>query len=151
MTAEWWLAGAGLLITIMITGGGIIWKLSEVKASIMEEIVKHRDELDAEVSMVRLAAYEEYKTLRREANEVSAQTYREFGESVAAVREKLNQVEIWVRDQFSLHLLKADYERGQDQILDALKRLGEGMDRRFSKIEEKFDSREKDRRDAHHS
>lgn len=141
MSAEVWIAGAGLIITILISAATIVWKLGEVKASVLEVIAEHREQLDAELTAMRTAAYEEYKILRKELNDTSAQTYREFGETVQAVREKINQVELWVRDQLSLHLLKKDFERDHDHIRDALKTLSDTVDRRFDSFEKKLDQR----------
>jgi hypothetical protein len=141
MTAEVWVAGAGLLVTIFLASGAVIWKLAEVKASVLGELQIHKDALDVELTAIRQAGYQEYKLLRQEINDVSAQTYREFGETVQAVREKINQVELWVRDQFGNYLLKSDFERDHDHILESLRTLNATVERRFNTLEEKLDSR----------
>ena len=52
---------------------------------------------------MRIAAYEEYKTLRHEMHESSSISSREIGETIYGIREKVNQVEIWIRDQLRDH------------------------------------------------
>lgn len=141
MSAEIWIAGAGLLLTIVLAAGGVIWKLAEVKASVLAELSDHKESLDAELTAIRQAGYQEYKLLRQEINDVSAQTYREFGETVQAAREKINQVELWIRDQLINYLLKSDFERDHDHILSSLKSLSDTIERRFNTVEEKLDSR----------
>lgn len=71
-----------------------------------------------------MSAYEEYKTLRHEMHEGASMSYREFGESVAAIREKVTQVELWIRDQLS----------------NTRHTLGGSMDMRHSIVEEKLEA-----------
>ena len=121
MSAEAWIAMTALVFTMFASS--IIATMT-----ILTRINKNKEELDEELSALRLAAYEEYKTLRKEISDVAAVSRREFGESIHAIREKVTQVELWTRDQLM------DTRSSLGRSIDS--RLGMAMD----KIE-KTDSR----------
>lgn len=68
---------------------------------ILNRISDNKEQLDAELTAIRIAAYEEYKILRREMQDGSLRSSGEFGESIRAIREKVNQVELWFRDELA--------------------------------------------------
>ena len=116
MSAEAWIAMAALVFTMFTTTVG-------ATTVILTKINRNKEALDQDLDALRMSAYEEYKTLRREIAEVSSISRREFGESVAAIREKVTQVELWIRDQLS----------------ETRHTLTGSMDMRYSIIEEKLD------------
>ena len=135
MAESSWIAFAALMVTIMTVSGGGLWalfaKMNSIKAS-----------TDTEVEAIRMAAYLEYKELRREMNDGWSKAYLEFGEAPKALREKINEVELFMRDQY---VTQKTYARDQDQILAMFKALNETLDRRFTSLEKKFDEWIKDR------
>ena len=66
---------------------------------ILNRIEKNKEELKEELAAIRIAAYEEYTILRREMSDTMSAAYREFGETVYGIREKVTQVELWIRDE----------------------------------------------------
>jgi hypothetical protein len=113
-----WLAGAGLLLTIMLTGGGVIWKVGEIQRTILTRMAGNKEELDNDLNLLRMAAYEEYKILRREMQEASSMAYREFGKTAEGLREKLADVELWTRDQIrdNRHEVDVKIEKSGERI-----------------------------------
>ena len=66
---------------------------------ILNRIEKNKEELNEELAAIRISAYEEYKILRKEMVDATTMAYREFGETVFGIREKVTQVELWIRDE----------------------------------------------------
>lgn len=127
---ENWVAFAGLLFTILTVSGGGLWAL-------MSKMNTIKESNDREVETIRLAAFLEYKELRREMNEGWGKAYLEFGEAPKAIREKLSQVELFMRDTYVPLKL---YERGQDQVLEAIKALATQSEKRFESLDKKIDN-----------
>lgn len=94
MTAEAWIALGALIFAMFGSTIG-------ATAVILNKISANKQELDEDLTGIRLAAYEEYKVLRREMAEASDRAYDRFGESLIAIREKVTEVELWVRDQLT--------------------------------------------------
>lgn len=138
--AEAWIAFAALLVTIFVVSGGGLWallsKMDETKNLLQADINSLKKTLDEEVNAIRSAAFVEYKDLRRELNELVSKMYLDFGEAPKALREKIGQVELWIRDNL---LPRKEYERDQDQILDSIKLLTKVMETRFTSLDGKFD------------
>src|SRR5258708_31532229 len=105
MTAEAWIAAAALIITVFATA-------ITATMVIVTKINRNKEQLDEDLTAIRLASYEEYKTLRREIQDVSTISRREFGDTVHAIREKVVQIELWTRDQ--LAEIRASFSRTVD-------------------------------------
>lgn len=120
MAAEVWVALFTLVFTILTSAVGSV-------VVILNRISDNKEQLDTELTAIRIAAYEEYKILRREMQDGSQRSSVEFGESIKAIREKVTQVEIWFRDEISKvrHTLTG------------------GMDMRYSLLEQRLDEIDK--------
>ena len=112
MNAEAWIAAAALAI-------GIVTAVVTTTVVILSRINAVKDELDQQLYAIRLSAFEEYKTLRAEIVEVSSLSRKEFGETVAAIREKVNEVELYFRDKLSERADKTDYRLRQLELFSA--------------------------------
>ncbi len=124
MSAEVWVALAALIFTMFAS-------TITATAVILSKISHNKDQLDVELTAIRMAAYEEYKILRREMSEASDRAYDRFGESLVAIREKVTQVEIWIRDE----------------LANTRHTLNGSMDMRYSILEEKIEGIEKSLRE----
>lgn len=94
MTAEAWVALAALVFTVLATA-------VTATTVILTRINMHKEELDQDISALRLSAYEEYKTLRKDINDVAALSRKEFGETILALRVKVTDMELWFRDRMT--------------------------------------------------
>ena len=140
MSPQVWVAFAALMVTVLTVSGTGLWvlfsKLESNRASLEETFDIHKEALDGEIEAIRIAAYTEYKELRREMAEGIQRAYLEFGEAPRALREKVAQVELFIRDNY---LLKRDYERSQDQISNALKDFEKHLEEKLGHFEKKLD------------
>lgn len=128
-----WIALAALIFTIFSAAAGVVWRASENKNQILHELNKNKDDLEAELVAIRMAAFEEYKILRKEMNEASSLSYREFGESLRAIREKVNEIELWIRDELAKtrHTLTGSMDMRYQIITEQI----EGIDERLRMLE----------------
>jgi len=99
MGAQEWIAFGALCLGIIVAFWNIGSRQTDNRNQILSRIEANREELNDELSAIRIAAYEEYKILRKEMAEAHGVAYREFGETVLAIREKVTQVELWIRDE----------------------------------------------------
>ena len=123
MGAQEWIAFGALCVAIMGAFSGIAYRQTDNRNQVLNKIDKNKEELKQELSAIRSAAYEEYTTLRREMADTMSAAYREFGETVYGIREKVTQVELWIRDE----------------LKDTRHTLQGGMDMRHSIAEEKIE------------
>lgn len=140
MTSEAWIAFGALLFTIFTVSGGGLWalfsRMSTNKDLLLEQMKNFGEEVDTEFTAIRQSAHIEYKDIRKEFNDSLTKAYLEMGEAPKAIREKVTQIELFMRDQF---LTKHEYEKDHDRLLETIKMLGESIGRRLDKFEEKLD------------
>lgn len=94
-----WIALGALIVAIVGSASGIMLKLADNRNAILARISENKEAIDDELTAMRQASYQEYTELRREIEDTSAKAYREFGESLLAIREKVNQIEIWILNE----------------------------------------------------
>jgi len=121
--AQEWIAFSGLCVAIITTLSVMMSRQTDNRNQILSRIEKNNKELKEELADSRTAAYEEYTTLRREMSDTMSAAYREFGETVYGIREKVTQVELWIRDE----------------LKDTRHTLQGGMDMRHSITDEKIE------------
>ena len=135
-----WVAFAALMFTILTVSGGGIWalfsKLEANRIALENTLSDHKENLDNEIEIIRTAAFAEYKELRHEMNDGWAKAYLEFGEGPKAMREKITQVELFMRDTY---LPISRFEREQDQVMEFLKNLQTHIESRMAAFEKKLD------------
>jgi hypothetical protein len=104
---------------------GIAYRQADNRNQVLSKIDENNKELKKELSAIRAAAYEEYTTLRKEMAESTSIAYREFGETVYGIREKVTQVELWVRDQLkeTRHTLQGGMDVRHQIALDGIKEV----------------------------
>ena len=128
------------MTTIVTVSGGGLWVLfsrMEInKKEASNDLQEFRSGVDLELDAFRIAAYTEYKELRREHQETIDKAYRELSEAPLALRQKINEVELWMRDFL---LPRRDYERDQDRLTDSINSLAGTAIKRLDSIEKKFD------------
>ena len=110
------IALTGLGLNVMVAAIGLTWGLAKIRDTIRDEIDSHRIKFDDELDSVG----------------------RSFGESLAAIREKIREVELFCRDTF----LRRDsfYEVTKGVTAD-LKALSDRIETRLERMEAKIDSR----------
>lgn len=99
MGVQEWIAFVGLCVAITLALFTIMARQTDNRNQILNRIEKNKEELNKELVAIRTAASEEYTILRKEISASTSLAYREFGETVVAIREKVTQVELWIRDE----------------------------------------------------
>jgi hypothetical protein len=121
--AQEWIAFGALVTAIIGAFLGIASRQTDNRNQILDRIEKNKEELNDELSAIRIAAYEEYKILRKEMSDTANVAYREFGETVLGIRQKVTEVELWIRDE----------------LKDTRHTLQGGMDMRHTITDEKIE------------
>lgn len=107
---------AALVLNVTVAIVGLTWGLSKIRDTVRDQIDARREEVDEDIEKLR----------------------REFGETSAALRTKVTEVELWARD----NLVKKDsFGVVTDRISTELKNFAERIDRRLERMEEKIDNR----------
>src|SRR5688572_30506560 len=97
--ASFVLTAAGMLVAVT-------WRLSGVVAELKDAIAKSRDEVEARQDII----------------------VRHFGETVAAVRQKVHDVEIWARDEF---VRREGFYKVRDDLVGDLKSMSDKIEARL--------------------
>lgn len=124
-----WIAGAGLIVVLLTCTGGVIWRLAENKVAILDRLDEHKEQIDNELTAIRVSAYKEYQILRKEMVDATTIARREFGDSLAALREKVVQVELFIRDQLreTRHTLQGAIDMRHQIMEDKLEKTEERL------------------------
>lgn len=115
----------GFVLNIVVLSIGGTWKLSRVEASIRQSVSDHRKEIDTEIMGVRKDFSDDLTVMRRE-----------FGETGAAIRAKINEVELFMRDEF---VRKRSFEAVLNEVRGDIKGMGDKLEARLLRMEGKID------------
>lgn len=127
-----WIAFAALMLTIIVTAGGVVAKVGSIKTYLVEQLIFSRREIDTELDNLRGHFEKADADLRRNMQSQFEKAYRELGEAPAALREHVRSVELFIRDNY---LLRKDYERDQDRLLLAFDSLSKAVEKRLDASE----------------
>lgn len=118
LSAGVWIAGAGLLFAMFTTAGGMIWAVAGIRQTLQTQI----DTMRTEWTRALAAAVDE--VLRR------------AGEGDTAMREKMNQLELFVRDTY---VPWPHYNRDQEQKWETIKAMQGSLEARIEALHGKID------------
>jgi len=119
------IALAGLFLTIAMGGGGVVWKITRMGNEIRDHIDTETRILNSKLADIQRQQLEEVAGLRREA-----------GESIAAIRTKVHEIETWARDEF---VRKGSFETVVARMEKGIEGLGEKIERRLDKMAERIE------------
>lgn len=122
---EVWLGVLGFVLNVVVLAIGGTWALSRQAQTIQESISVSRRETDTE-----------FQKLRDEIHLEHDDFLRRFGDSLAAIRQKVSEVELWARDEF---VRRDDFYRILDGINKSITALGEKIDARVDRLESKLE------------
>jgi SMC interacting uncharacterized protein involved in chromosome segregation len=120
-----WLGLAAFVVNIVVLAIGGTWALARQGRGIEQAIYRSRQETDGEIDKLRY-------DLRTEHDDF----LRRFGDSLSAIRQKVNDVELWARDEF---VRRDDFYRILDGINKSITALGDKIDARVDKLVSKID------------
>ena len=104
------------IVSMVGLAAGGVWQLSRVEAALRKDIISSRDDVEANLR----------------------QGSREFGETVAAMRQKMADVELYA----SNHYVRRDgFFQVQTQLTEDIRLLGDKIETRFVRLEAKMDTK----------
>jgi hypothetical protein len=122
---ELWAEIATISVAAISVIGAGIWRVGLLQATVLKLIQEYKDEVDKSIDDERLRTGAEFSILRRE-----------IGETMTAMRQKINEVEIWGRDNY---VKKDTFNMVTDRITQSIEKLGNKIEGRIDKMDEKFD------------
>lgn len=136
MEASAWIAFAALMLTVLTVSGGGLWALLNKMDNNKKEYGKVISDTKRDTD-TRLQALEgkhdrefAHLGLALEASE------RRAAEPVHAIREKVTNVELYIRDNY---VSKREYEKDYAQLLLAIKSIQESIEKRLDAYEERVE------------
>lgn len=124
-------ASVTFIIGLIAHAMKLTWKVSKLDAEIRQEL---REEFDAQLDNMQ----RDIKKLEDEAMDIYR---RQVGETNAAIRQKIHDVETWNRDTF---VRKDSFETVVGRIEKSLEKLGDRFEEKMEKILERAASYKKD-------
>ena len=109
------IALSSLCFNVVAAVIALTWGLSRVRDAVREEIDSNRDRLEADIDNLG----------------------RSFGETVAAVREKVREVELFTRDTF---IRRDSFYKSWELLSADIKAQFSRLDSRLERMETKLDS-----------
>lgn len=116
MDARTWIELASFVLLLILNSGAGIWKLSRVEIALHDAIAEGRKETDDRID----------------------RQGRDVGETIAAIREKVREVELFIRDTY---MRRDSFYQVQTSMEASMKALGEQIDKRLERMEAKIDSK----------
>lgn len=116
-----------LILTLVAMSGGGVWQLSRVEAALRKDIARARDEIEAKHDQERESIHVKLD-----------QDARHFGETIAAIRQKVADVELYAAN----HYVRRDgFYKVQEEIKSELAKVVEKIEKRLERMELKLDSK----------
>lgn len=105
-----------LILTLIGISAGGVWQLSRVEKALRGDIAESRDEVE------------------RKQDRHS----QEFGETVAAIRQKVADVELYAANNY---VRRDGFYKVQEQMTSDIRALGDKIEARFVRLETKLDTK----------
>lgn len=115
---EIWIAAATFAVNaaVVLVGGGIAFARQESRMQAM--VAKAQRETEDKIDV----------------------TIRQFGETATAIRQKITEVELFMRDNY---IKRDSFYHGVNELATNVKSLGESLDGRLIRMENKIDAARK--------
>lgn len=111
-----WVAVAGLALNMVIAIVGVTWGIAKIRDTVRTEIDAHRDRFNVDIDDLR----------------------KNFGETAAALRQKVSDVELYAANQY---VRREGFYEVQKQLAGDIKAMGEQIAARLERMENKIDSK----------
>lgn len=113
---------AGFVLQFIVILAACIWKIAQLKTDVLAAIAVTGKEIDERIDRQK----------------------REFGENVAAIRQKVHDVETWARDTFVRH---DNFNKLTDEIRADIRSVGGDIKQMGADIQSRIDRMDGDRSD----
>lgn len=128
------------IVTVGTTVWGVAWKLSGIKFDLEKQIADTANQLREE----RIEQVEATRKDRTREIEASA---REVGEGMAALRQKVVDMELWNRDNF---VRRPDFQNVVDSFTRAIEGMRADMNAGYLRLDSKLDRVIQGIKEEHH-
>ena len=110
--------GQTISLILMLIGfsGGLVWKLSRVEKGLGDKIIQSRDEIEKKQD----------------------QETHFFGETIGAIRQKINDVELFSANNY---VRRDGFYKVQEELRADVRALGDKIEQRFVRLETKIDTK----------
>lgn len=115
MTLTEWIAVGSLCLNMGIAVVGATWGIGKIRDAVRDAIEKHREKYDADLDAMG----------------------RSVGEGIAAIRQKVHEVETWARDAF---VRKDSFESAMGRLEDTVTNQFDKIEARLERMEGKIDN-----------
>lgn len=122
-----WLTLANILISLILIPATLIWKLTRLEVEVRHNINASRNEVMGRID-----------TMYREFGETVAAIRQGVTIDVAALRKELTDAEKFNRDTF---MRRDSFYKAQEEIKGAINAAVSGLDKRLERMESKIDSK----------
>ena len=116
MTLVELVAIGSLCLNVGIAIVGATWGITKIKDAVRDAIDKHREKYDDDLDALG----------------------RSFGEGMAALRQKVHELETWIRDEF---VRKASFEWSANRLERTVSEQFDKLEKRLDRMEAKIDSK----------
>jgi hypothetical protein len=116
MTLAESVAISGLVLNILVAVIGLTWGVAKIRDAVRTEIEEHREKFDGHIDILR----------------------QNTGEMGAALRQKINDVELYARDTF---MRRDSFQLVQAELKEQVKALGDKIENRLERMEQKIDDK----------
>lgn len=110
--------GGILLVAVLTLLGGflkaIYWKIDKVEETVTRKLDKHKEEIDDDLKSIR----DELNRARTLTDAEFSIVRREFGETLSAIRQKINDVE---RDALERYVRRDSFDRVIERLEGAFR------------------------------
>ncbi len=126
------ISAAVLILNILVTSGGLVWAVANIKADLKQNIADAREDTAAEIAKLRAEFLADQKSQDHRFGEVGA-AMRQY---IANVEKEMHAIETWGRDHF---VRKEDFLKATDKISDDIRSMAADIKSDFRDLNAKID------------
>jgi hypothetical protein len=116
MTVAESVAISGLILNILVAVIGLTWGVAKIRDAVRTEIEEHREKFEGQIDTLR----------------------KNTGEMGAALRQKINDVELYARDTF---MRRDSFAAVQAELKAQMQAMGDKIETRLERMETKIDNK----------
>lgn len=124
-----------MIVSVATIVGGAVWKVSRVEKELGERMDEQVDELREEMNAQIDNVQRDHKNLEKDSIGRAETLRHESGETGHAIRQKIHEVEMFVRDRF---VSKESFELVVGRIEKSIERMGDKLEERIEKAIERL-------------
>lgn len=125
------------VVTLIVIVGTIVWQAGNIRTEMVAALAAHRKEIDDAIATLRKDFEEQVRKRDLQLQQLVSDLSKQFGETISALKEKITQVEFFIRDRY---VSKETFTLVTDRFMAEIRTLGTELGARQLRLETKFDS-----------